>query len=123
MTTLRCERYPQLQITTPHGRVRFVDGVAEVSDEQADSVLGLPSDQYGITVDDGQADDVPPADGEQEPPHPPPSQKEPGDPAGPVAERPPKGAPKADWVAYADTQDPGDHSEMTKDQLIEQYGG
>lgn len=56
---------------------------------------------------------------ETEPPHAPP--EEPGDAAGP--ERPSRRAPRADWVAYADRQDPGDHSEMTKAQLVETYGG
>lgn len=37
-------------------------------------------------------------------------------------ERPAKSAPKADWLAYADAQDPADHSAMNKDALIEQYG-
>lgn len=36
--------------------------------------------------------------------------------------RPARSASKADWVAYADSQDPGDHESMTKEQLIEQYG-
>ncbi|MDX3555288.1 hypothetical protein PV729_26575 [Streptomyces europaeiscabiei] len=37
-------------------------------------------------------------------------------------EPPSQRASKADWVAYADTQDPADHSDMTKAQLIDQYG-
>ncbi|MYY08823.1 hypothetical protein GT204_07875 [Streptomyces sp. SID4919] len=52
--------------------------------------------------------------------HPPPS----GDGTGPDGtERPARSALKAEWVAYADRQDPGDHEAMTKDALIEQYGG
>jgi len=40
-------------------------------------------------------------------------------------ERPTKSAPKADWVAYAQAVDPetGGLDELTKDQLIELYGG
>jgi hypothetical protein len=123
MRKLRCTRYPQLLVSTPFGNVRFVDGVAEVDEDQAESILGLSAEQYGITVDDTAAAEAPAeSDGDQVPP-PPPDPKDPGDPDAPVTERPPKGAPKADWVAYADTQDPGDHSQMTKEQLIEQYGG
>lgn len=55
---------------------------------------------------------------EAEPAHTPP--EEPAE-AGPV--RPSPRAPKADWVAYADAQDPGDHSEMTKAELVTAYGG
>ena len=55
---------------------------------------------------------------EAEPPHAPP--EEPAE-AGPV--RPSPRAPKADWVAYADAQDPGDHGEMTKAELVKAYGG
>ncbi len=38
-------------------------------------------------------------------------------------QRPARSASKAAWVAYADRQDPGDHESMTKDELIDQYGG
>jgi hypothetical protein len=38
-------------------------------------------------------------------------------------EPPSQRASKAEWVAYADSQDPADHSGMTKAQLVEQYGG
>jgi hypothetical protein len=43
----------------------------------------------------------------------------------PVPERPAKSAHKADWVAYAQAVDPetGGLDELTKDQLIELYGG
>lgn len=39
------------------------------------------------------------------------------------AGRPPQSAPKEAWVAYADSQDPGDHAGLTKAELISQYGG
>lgn len=39
-----------------------------------------------------------------------------------VVQRPARSASKADWLAYANAQDPADHSGLTKDQLIEQYG-
>lgn len=45
--------------------------------------------------------------------------------AGPAREGPEppsQRASKAEWAAFADSQDPGDHSGMTKAQLIEQYG-
>ncbi|MFE1070993.1 hypothetical protein ACFW5W_07155 [Streptomyces sp. NPDC058783] len=60
-----------------------------------------------------------PDTGEDEPPHPPPS----GDDGPDDTERPARSASKAEWLAYADRQDPGDHKSMTKEQLIEQYGG
>ncbi|GHB98592.1 MULTISPECIES: hypothetical protein [Streptomyces rochei group] len=59
-----------------------------------------------------------PDTGEDEP-HPPPS-----DDNGPDdTERPARSASKAEWLAYANRQDPGDHESMTKEQLIEHYGG
>lgn len=113
MATLRCERYPQMQIVTQYGRVRFVDGVAEVTDEQAESVLNMPK-VYGISLDDTEFDDgveqeASGADDETPP-----------EPAG----RPPQSAPKDAWVAYANAQDEAvDHSSMTKAELIEKFGG
>ena len=46
-------------------------------------------------------------------------------PSAQVVERPAKSAVKADWVAYAQAVDPetGGLDELTKDQLIELYGG
>jgi hypothetical protein len=46
-------------------------------------------------------------------------------PSAPAVERPAKSANKADWVAYAQAVDPetGGLDELTKDQLIELYGG
>ncbi len=43
----------------------------------------------------------------------------------PPPERPAKSAVKADWVAYAQAVDPetGGLDELTKEQLIELYGG
>lgn len=43
----------------------------------------------------------------------------------PPLERPAKSAVKADWLAYAQAVDPdtGGLDELTKDQLIELYGG
>lgn len=59
---------------------------------------------------------------EDEPPQAP--AQEPAEPSpAPEAERPATRAPVADWRAYADTRDPGDHSALTKAELIEQYGG
>lgn len=105
---LRCERYPHMQIVTQHGRVRFVDGVTEVTDEQAESVLQMPA-VYGIT----RADDAEPQE-----------EQSPAGPAAAPSERPPQNATKADWVAYADAQDEAvDHSSMTKQELIEKFGG
>lgn len=53
-----------------------------------------------------------------------PSGSEPGQP-GDVPEQPSQREPKAAWVAYANRVDPGggDHSGMTKAELVETYGG
>lgn len=59
----------------------------------------------------GHEDDIPPAPT----PQPQAAQVQP--------ERPGKSATKAEWLAYADRQDPGDHGQMTKAQLVETYGG
>lgn len=130
MITLRCERYPNIIIVTQHGKVRFEDGAATVTQEQADSVLAMPR-TYDITQDQDQDDSIPAEpDGDKAPQQapaadtPPVPPAEPVPPAAPVVvERPAPSAPKADWVAYADSQDPGDHGQLTKTELIEQYGG
>jgi hypothetical protein len=135
VTTLRCERYPHILVATAHGKVQFADGLAEVTDEQAEVLLAMP-EEYGITLvapDEDQDDDEPTAGGGEDPTQPAPEDTPPTEPAAPSepvppeptpqAERPPQSAPKADWVAFADTQDPADHSSMTKQELIEQYGG
>ncbi|MEH0650668.1 hypothetical protein QA995_14805 [Streptomyces scabiei] len=46
-------------------------------------------------------------------------------PAASAVERPARSANKGDWVAYAQAVDPdtGGLDELTKDQLIELYGG
>jgi hypothetical protein len=47
-----------------------------------------------------------------------------GSGSGPEDLKPPaRSASKAAWAAWADSQDPADHASMTKEQLIEQYGG
>ncbi|MFP3990656.1 hypothetical protein U9R90_24965 [Streptomyces sp. E11-3] len=98
MATLHCTRYPQLRVVTPTGAVQFRDGLAHATSEQAESILGL-SAKHGITVS---------------------TEQEPGAYA---LQRPSPQAPKAEWLAYADHQDPADHSAMTKAELIDQYGG
>ncbi|MFH9430240.1 hypothetical protein ACH4JZ_18355 [Streptomyces sp. NPDC017615] len=57
--------------------------------------------------------------GDEESPHSPPIEARGPD----VIERPARSASKAEWLAYADQQDPGEHDAMTKEQLVEQYGG
>lgn len=93
--------YPQLQITSVAGRVKF-EAARFVTDDVAlaEALQALP-DWYGIAL-------VSAPEPEPEP-----------EPSGPPA----RSAPKADWVAYANRQDPGDHESMTKDELIDQYGG
>ncbi|EPD63173.1 hypothetical protein [Streptomyces sp. HGB0020] len=125
MIRLISEKYPQLQL--PSFKVKFVNGVADVDDETAAAVLAYGPEGVRAADEDqadgGEGDGAPVNDGQTEHPPPAPSPETPATPTTPAAELPPKGAPKADWVAYADTQDPGDHSQLTKDQLIEQYGG
>ncbi|WP_073946519.1 hypothetical protein [Streptomyces kebangsaanensis] len=135
------ERYPQLWV--PRFKVRFRDGVAEVDDAVAAGLLAAGIDgvraadteepEAGTQEQKPEKEQEPPdsskdqdqepeaeEDQEEEPPHPPPA---PDGPAPPAPERPSQAAPKAAWVAYADHQDPADHSQMTKAQLIETYGG
>lgn len=53
---------------------------------------------------------------ESESPHVPPSTET------PELERPAVRDSKEDWLAYADSRDPGDHSGMTKAELMAAYG-
>ncbi|MFE9645314.1 hypothetical protein ACFYO0_14595 [Streptomyces sp. NPDC006365] len=105
MAVLKCEQYPQLQVHTPAGRVQFTDGLAEATDEQIKALEGLAR-KFGIELVDV------------------PDEESPGGGDGPEEIKPPaRSASKADWVAYADKQDEAvDHSSMTKERLIEQYG-
>lgn len=109
----RNDKYKQLQVHCPSGKARFVDGRFETDDKAlADELAALDFDFYGVqpvnAPDEGDQD--PPGDGE-------------GSGDGPEDIKPPaRSASKADWVAYADSQDPGDHESMTKDELIAQYG-
>lgn len=99
MMAFRCDRYPQLQVWTEAGTVRFRDGQAEVSDDQAETLRGL-GDEYGVV--------------EVSPP----------DPDAPN-EPPAVSALKAEWVGYATRvhgADPDEAEAMTKTDLIEKYG-
>lgn len=110
-------KYPELQL--PTFKVKFVDGVADVDEETAAAIL-----DYGPDGVRAASDEEPEEDDGQEPHEPPGDGQEPqGDGQPPAVQRPEERAPKADWIAYADTQDPGDHSQLTKAQLVAQYGG
>ncbi len=111
----RNDKYKQLQVHCPSGKVRFVDGVFSTEDKAlADELLALDEGFYGVQLVDA------PDEGDQDPPE----GGGKGDGDGPEDIKPPaRSASKADWVAYADSQDPGDHESLTKDELIAQYGG
>ncbi len=51
MVTLRCDAIPTLLITTPH--VQFEDGLATVTDADAEIILDVLGDDFGITSEAG----------------------------------------------------------------------
>lgn len=51
MVTLRCDAIPTLLITTPH--VQFEDGLATVPATDAEIILDVLGDDFGITGPDG----------------------------------------------------------------------
>ena len=61
MVTLRCDAIPTLLITTPH--VQFEDGLATVTAADAEIILDVLGDDFGITSVDGdqQPDPAPEA--------------------------------------------------------------
>lgn len=65
MVTLRCDAIPTLLITTPH--VQFEDGLATVPAEDAELILDVLGDDFGITGEDGDQqpepapEEIPPA--------------------------------------------------------------
>nr|DAK28674.1 MAG TPA: hypothetical protein [Caudoviricetes sp.] len=69
MVTLRCDAIPTLLITTPH--VQFEDGLATVPAADAEIILDVLGDDFGITgtAGDQQPDPAPeaPADAEGAP--------------------------------------------------------
>lgn len=69
MVTLRCDAIPTLLITTPH--VQFEDGLATVPVADAEIILDVLGDDFGITGTDGDQQPEPapeaPADAEDAP--------------------------------------------------------
>ncbi len=69
MVTLRCDAIPTLLITSPH--VQFEDGIATVPAADAEIILDVLGDDFGITGTDGdpQPDPAPeaPTDAEDAP--------------------------------------------------------
>lgn len=65
MVTLRCDAIPTLLITTPH--VQFEDGLATVPADDAELILDILGDDYGITSEAGDPqtepapEEIPPA--------------------------------------------------------------
>lgn len=60
MVTLRCDATPTLLITTPH--VQFEDGLATVTAADAEIILDVLGDDFGITGPDGDPQTEPTAD-------------------------------------------------------------
>lgn len=69
MVTLRCDATPTLLITTPH--VQFEDGLATVTAADAEIILDVLGDDFGITGPDSEPQPEPapeaPADAEDAP--------------------------------------------------------
>ncbi|MEU0199136.1 MULTISPECIES: hypothetical protein [unclassified Streptomyces] len=111
----RCDKYKQLQVHCPSGKARFVGGRFTTEDQDlADELAALNADFYGVQLVNApeEGDQDPPGDGE-------------GSGDGPDdVQRPARSASKADWLTYAQAVGPetGGLDELTKDQLIEQYG-
>lgn len=57
MITLRCDATPTLLITTPH--VQFEDGLATVTAEDAELILDVLGDDFGITGPDSDTQPEP----------------------------------------------------------------
>lgn len=57
MVTLRCDAIPTLLITTPH--VQFEDGLATVPATDAEIILDVLSDEFGITGTDSDTQPEP----------------------------------------------------------------
>nr|DAT01336.1 MAG TPA: hypothetical protein [Caudoviricetes sp.] len=60
MVTLRCDAIPTLLITTPH--VQFEDGIATVTAADAEIILDVLGDDFGITSEAGDTQPEPTAD-------------------------------------------------------------
>lgn len=69
MVTLRCDAIPTLLITTPH--IQFEDGLATVPAADAEIILDVLGDDFGITSVDSDVQPEPapeaPADAEDAP--------------------------------------------------------
>lgn len=60
MVTLHCDATPTLLITTPH--VQFEDGLATVTATDAEIILDVLGDDFGITSEAGDPQPEPTAD-------------------------------------------------------------
>lgn len=102
-----CQRYPQLQVGPQSAGLRFRDGKFETDDRTQAALLDGLHESYGVTRVEAPQD--PSGTGED----------------GPGGEdRPARTARKADWLAYAAAVDPdADLDGLTKDELIDRYGG
>lgn len=57
MVTLRCDAIPTLLVTTPH--VQFEDGLATVPAADAEIILDVRGDDFGITSEAGDTQPEP----------------------------------------------------------------
>jgi hypothetical protein len=108
-----CSRYPQLQVGSRAGGLRFRDGRFETNDEGQAAALDRLPPEYGVDLVSAPTDQRGDAGGGV------------GSGSGPEAgERPARSARKADWVAYAAAVDPDTTGldDLTKDELIDLYG-
>ncbi|MEU4332335.1 hypothetical protein [Nonomuraea dietziae] len=121
MPTFTSGRYPQLQVNTNHGTVRFVEGRAEATDEQA-SVLRAMDAEYQLVEENAEEAEAhgtaPSTPQQQEVPAPEPEPEVVDEVS---AERPAKSAPKQAWIdwAVANGMSADQAEDLTKDQLIE----
>lgn len=60
MVTLRCDAIPTLLITTPH--VQFEGGIATVPAADAEIILDILGEDFGITATDGDQQPEPAAE-------------------------------------------------------------
>ncbi|MER5213698.1 hypothetical protein ABT063_24780 [Streptomyces sp. NPDC002838] len=114
----RNEKYPQLQIASAAGKVRFDSGEFATDDEALAEALRALPEGWGVT-ETTRADEPGPQD--------PPGGGE-GSGSGPEEIKPPaRSASKAEWAEYArslaaDSDEVNQINVLTKEQLIEQYG-
>lgn len=117
----RNDTYRSLHVASVAGTARFEDGVFSTEDKALGEALAALPDWYGVQLVSAPDE---PAEDPDEGPNDPPGDGE-GDGSGPDdVQRPARSASKADWLAYARAVDPdATLDDLTKEQLVETYGG